>query len=227
MKKLLSIILAVVMLLSLAACGGGRADDIYVGNWISISGTAMGYTLTGEEVSGFGLNLEAGGKGSMMIEGDETNIKWTNDDVNLTVKVQGEELVGTIGTDTLTFVNLLNTGMDLTFAKEGTDAAKPENALPENEKAVLGTWTSYAVTDVLGSDASADIAADALTMTFHANHTCDIVFRGESITGQTWSMLDAWGFLEDSKYDFSWDVEGEELKVTYNGDDYWIFSCAK
>lgn len=227
MKKLLSIILAVVMLLSLAACGGGRADDIYVGNWISISGTAMGYTLTGEEVSGFGLNLEAGGKGSMMIEGDEANIKWTNDDVNLTVKVQGEELVGTIGTDTLTFVNLLNTGMDLTFAKEGTDAAKPENALPENEKAVLGTWTSYAVTDVLGSDASADIAADALTMTFNADHTCDIVFRGESITGQTWSMLDAWGFLEDSEYDFSWDVEGEELKVTYNGEDYWIFSCAK
>ena len=227
MKKIFSIVLGGIMVLSLAACGGGRADDVYVGKWISVSGTAMGITLTGESVEGFGLELKAGGKGSMTIEGEETNVKWTNDDVNLTVKVQGEELIGKIGTDTLTFENLLNTGMDLTFAKEGTDAAKLENVLPENEKALLGTWTSYAVTDVLGDDASGEVAADALTMTFNADHTCDIEFQGESITGQTWSMLDAWGFLEDSEYDFSWDVEGEELKVTYNGEEYWVFSCTK
>ena len=227
MKKLLSIILAGIMLLSLVACGGGRADEAYVGNWISVSGTAMGFTMTGEDIEGFGLVLESGGKGTMRIEGDEAGIKWTNDDTNLTVTVQGEELVGTIGTDTLTFVNLLNTGMDLTFAKEGTDAAKPENFLPENEKKIIGSWSSYKVTDVLGDDVSGEIAADALKLTFKGDKTVDIEFNGESIVGEKWSMLDTWGSLDESDYDFSWDNAGEELEVTYNGDEYWIFTCKK
>lgn len=227
MKKLLSIILAGVMLLSLTACGGGRADDAYAGNWISVSGTAMGFTMTGEDIEGFGLTLETDGKGTMAIDGDEANIKWTNDDTNLTVTVEGEDLVATIGKDTLTFVNLMNTGMDLTFAKEGTDAAKPENFLPENEKKIIGSWTSYKVTDVLGDDVSGEVAPDALKMTFKGDKTVDIEFNGESITGEKWSMLDTWGSLDESDYDFSWDIVGEEIEVTYNGDEYWIFTCKK
>ena len=229
MKKILATILCGVMVLALAACGGGggRADDAYVGNWISVSGEALGYTLTGEDIEGFGIELKAGGKGTMTIEGDSTSIKWTNDDTNLTVTLQGEKLVGTIGKDTLKFVNLLDTGMDLTFAKEGTDAAKPENFLPENEKKMLGAWSSYKVTDVLGDDVSGEVAADALKLEFKADHTVDIEFNGEKIEAQKWSMLDTWGSLDESDYDISWDIVGDELEVTYDDEEYWIFTCAK
>jgi len=228
MKKLLSIILAVVMLLSLVACGGGgRADDAYVGKWISVAGTAMGITLTGEDIEGFSLDLEAGGKGTMSIDGDAAKIKWTNDDTTLTLSVSGEDFVGSVDNDTLVFVNLMNLGMDLTFAKEGTDAANPENFLPETEKKMIGTWTSYQVTDVLGDDASGEVAPDALKMTFKGDKTVDIEFNGESITGQKWSMLDTWGSLDDSEHDFSWDLLGEEIEVTYNGAEYWVFTCKK
>ena len=229
MKKVFLIVLVGIMVLSLAACGGGgRADEAYVGNWVSVAGTALGYTLTGDDISGFALALEDGGKGAITIEGEETNIKWTNDDTNLTVTLQGEELVGVIGEDTLVFTNLLNTGMDLTFAKEGTDAAKPENALPDNEKAVIGTWVSNKVTDVLEEDASGAVAPDAMKLTFKSDHTADIEFNGKTYSNQKWSMLDTFGFLDDGgELDLTWDTEGEELKVTYNGEEYWIFTCAK
>lgn len=230
MKKLLSVLLTLVMVLSLAACGGGsggRADKAYVGEWISVAGTAFGFTMTGEEISGFGITLESGGKGKMTIDGDSAKVKWTNDDSNITIEIEGEKLVGAIGEDTLTFIDLLGTGMDLTFAKEGSDAANPENYLPENDKKMIGTWSSYQVTDVLGDDASAEVAPDALTMTFKGDYTVDIEFNGETIEGEKWSMLDTWGNLDDSEYDFSWDIVGEELEVTYNGEEYWIFTCAK
>lgn len=228
MKKIISIILAGIMMLSLAACGeDGRSDDAYVGKWQSVSGTAMGYTLTGEDISGFSFDFESDGKGIMTVDGDKTKIKWTNDDKNLTVKIDDEKLVGEIGDNTLKFKNLLDTGMDITFAKEGTDAANPENYFPENEKKMLGSWSSYKVTDVLGDDASGEVAADALKMTFKGDHTVDIEFRGEKIEAQKWSMLDDWGTLDDSEYDFSWQIVDEEIEVTYNEEEYWIFTCAK
>lgn len=228
MKKFITIILAGIMVLSLAACGGGgRADEAYVGEWVSVAGTAMGMTLTGDDISGFAINLKSGGKGTMTVEGEEGKVKWTNDDTTLTMKVQGEELVATIGDGTLIIENMMNSGMDVTFAKKGSDAANPENFLSDNEKQMIGTWSSHTVTDVLGDDVSGAVAPDALKMTFKGDHTVDIEFRGEKIEAQSWSMLDEWGSLADSEYDFSWDLEGEELKVTYNGEEYWIFTCSK
>lgn len=226
MKKLLSSILVGVMLLSLVACGG-KGNDKYAGKWISVAGTAMGVTLTGEDIAGFELDLKSGGKGTMTVDGDSTNIKWENDDSSLTVKVEGEELVATIDEDTLVFEDFLGLGMDLTFAKEGSDAANPENFLSENEKKMVGTWSSYKVTDVLDDDASGEVAPDALKMTFKEDHTVDIEFRGESIEGQQWTLFDTFGTITEEGEAFSWEIEGEEIKVTYNGEEYWIFACKK
>ena len=131
MKKYLNFagmigVLCVVFMLS--ACGGsGRTDAEYEGKYISVSGEAIGMTLTGEDISGFGLELKSGGKGTMTVNGESDTIKWTNDDKNITVKISGTDIVGAIGQDTITFDNMLNMGMKLTFAKEGSEAAKLEN----------------------------------------------------------------------------------------------------
>ena len=228
MKKILAMIITGIIALSLVSCGGGPADEKFVGKWISVAGESLGITLTGEDIDGFELNLESGGKGTMVIDEDEGKIKWTNDETTLTITVDGEEMVATIGEDTLVFDDMLGMGMKITFALEGSDAANPENYLPEEVKSMIGTWNSYNVTDVLGDDASAEISPEALKLTFKADYTVDVEYNGESIPGQTWSMLGDWGSLDDSDYSISWDVVGEEIEVTYSyGEDYFIFSCKK
>lgn len=57
-------------------------------------------------------------------------VKWTNDDTSITVKAGSTEMVGTLGEDTIVFDDMLGMGMKITFAKEGTEAAKRENNMP-------------------------------------------------------------------------------------------------
>lgn len=72
----------------------------------------------------------------MKISGESHNIKWSSEESTVTLKIDGVDVVGEVGEDTLTFEGFLEEeigmSMDLTFAKEGSDAAKPENYLPEN-----------------------------------------------------------------------------------------------
>ena len=62
------------------------------------------------------------------------------------------------------------------FRSEGTDAAKPENFLPEEEKALLGDWVSASVTDVMGDDASNEVSPSAITATLNPDHSSIISF---------------------------------------------------
>lgn len=231
MKKYLNFVGVIVMLcaaLMLTACGGGgRADAEYEGKYISVAGEAMGVTLTGEEISGFALELESGGKGTMTVYDDSESINWTNDDTNITIEVSGTEIVGTIGEDTITFDNLLDTGMNLTFAKEGSEAAKPENTLPDAEKNMLGVWQSNTVTDVL-DDPVEGMTGDELKMEFAADHTVQVTFKGNDLGSYGWSLLGDWGSIDSDEISISWSIGDNELIVDYSeGDDYFIFNCTK
>ena len=231
MKKYLNFVGVIVMLcaaLMLTACGGGgRADAEYEGKYISVAGEAMGVTLTGEEISGFALELESDGKGTMTVYDDSESINWTNDDTNITIEVSGTEIVGTIGEDTITFDNLLDTGMNLTFAKEGSEAAKPENTLPDAEKNMLGVWQSNTVTDVL-DDPVEGMTGDELKMEFAADHTVQVTFKGNDLGSYGWSLLGDWGSIDSDEISISWSIGDNELIVDYSeGDDYFIFNCTK
>ena len=180
MKKLFSLILALLLLITLGACGksGGRADDALVGKYVAVSGTAMGVTLSGDDMAGFKLELMSGGKAKLNVEGTAAEGKWKNDDNTLTLTIENTDMVGKLGKDTITFESILKelvgTSMDVKLAKEGTDAAKPENFLPEEEKALLGDWIGASVADVMDADASGEIAPDSLKATLKADHTSTI-----------------------------------------------------
>ena len=141
MKKIYNYLLLIGLMctaLFLSGCGSSsNADSEYQGKYVSVSGEAMGITLTGDDISGFSLELKSGGKGTMTIYEDSESITWENDDKNLKITLSGTDIEGTIGEDTITFENMLDMGMDLTFAKEGTEAAKPENNLPEQDKNMI------------------------------------------------------------------------------------------
>ena len=152
MKKIISFLIAMVLCLSVTACGGssGRADDALAGKYIAITGTTMEMPHSGNDMSGFTLELKSGRKEIMEVNGESSEGKWINDDT--TVIIDKTDTVGTIGKDTLVFGGILKelvgTSIDLKFAKEGTDAAKPENFLPEEERALLGDCRGGGVTSL-------------------------------------------------------------------------------
>ena len=97
-------------------------------------------SLSGDDMSGFTLELKSGRKAIMEVNGESSESKWINDDT--TVAIDKTDMVGTIGKDTLVFEGVLKElvgiSMDLKYAKEGTAVAKPENFIQEEERALLG-----------------------------------------------------------------------------------------
>lgn len=234
MKKMISVFIAMVLCLSLAACSGSstKVDEELIGKYVCVAGTMMGVTVSGDDVTDFELDLQDKGKGSMIIYGKSYKIKWSNDDDTVTLKIDGVDAVGKRGEDSITFeeflADKLGVSMDLVFAKEGSDAAKPENYLPEEEKALLGDWSSVSVKDIMGDDASGDVDPNSLTATFNDDHTATISFMGEDIGSFEWSVLsESIIFTGDFDGDLvmSGDYKDGVLLLNYSaGDDYFIFT---
>lgn len=234
MKKMISVFIAMVLCLSLAACSGSstKVDEELIGKYVCVAGTMMGVTVSGDDVTDFELDLQDKGKGSIIIYGKSYKIKWSNDDDTVTLKIDGVDAVGKRGEDSITFeeflADKLGVSMDLVFAKEGSDAAKPENYLPEEEKALLGDWSSVSVKDIMGDDASGDVDPNALTATFNDDHTATISFMGEDIGSFEWSVLsESIIFTGDFDGDLvmSGDYKDGVLLLNYSaGDDYFIFT---
>ena len=233
MKRVISLVLTLFLMVSLSACGGsGRADEALVGKYLAVTGTAMGMTLSGDDVAGFTLELKSGGKVTMSVEGTSVDGKWVNDDTTITLTIDNVDMVGKLDKDTITFESILKelvgTSMDLKFAKEGTDAAKPENFLPEEEKALLGDWVGASVADALDKDASGEISPDSMKATLSADHTCTITYKGEEIAKPKWSYFSGMVSFEGdvaggaSLYG---DYKDGKFMITYSGeDDYYKFT---
>ena len=129
-RKLAILTMAVLMVATVfAACGsagdsGEAVAEPYEGKYIPVAATAMGVTLGAEEFEGWSLEIGAGGKGSMTAEGETAKLTYTVEGDTMTMTVEDEEMVATIGEDTLVVEDLMETGMGITFAKEGSAAAE-------------------------------------------------------------------------------------------------------
>jgi len=224
----LILLLTAALLLGLTGCGGGkvRADADLEGKYIAVAGEALGMTLTLEELDEFSVELKSGGKASMTVDGDTHSVKWQNDDDTVTITVDGEQLVGKRSPDSFSMEDLLGTGVTILFAREGTAAADPAQYLPENDKFLLGKWQSVQVTDILG-DPVDDMADDALSLEFSADHTVSVTLAGKQLGPYAWSNLGDWGGLDDADISLNWDITADGIEVSYNDGDYYIFTCPK
>ena len=238
MKKFLSVFITLLLCLSVTACSGssGKADEALVGKYICVTGTMLGVNMSGDEVSDFEIELQSKGKATMKIMGESHKIKWSNDDSTITLKIDGAEAVGELGEDVLTFKDFLKdevgVSMDLTFAKEGSEAAEPENYLPEEEQALIGEWVSVSVTDILGEDVSSEVDPGALTATFDGEHSATISFKGEEVGSSKWSLYSEMILFNDEFGDglsISGDYKDGVLTISYNDDNadvYYIFTMS-
>jgi hypothetical protein len=110
------------MLFSLAACGGEAAEDPDAGKYLGITAKAFGMTMEMSEIypGETWLELKSGGKGTIMLDGDEFPMKWVLEGNAFTLTIEGEDSVGTLA-DGVIVVDLMGMGVEMTFLKEGME----------------------------------------------------------------------------------------------------------
>ncbi|MDO4731099.1 MAG: hypothetical protein Q4B14_03090 [Clostridia bacterium] len=244
--KNFSLILSLVLLFGLmVGCSnsGGNNDSPLIGKYNSVAGEMEGIVLTGDDIAGFSIELKANSQATVSIDSEVIPGTWTESEntVKIIASAEGEEaeMIGTVGENTLIFENMFETGLKVTFAKEGTDAEKPENYFTEADKKSLGQWKSTAVKDALGEDISSEIAADAFTANITSDHKMVVTLSGQEVAKGTWTVFSNSGYLTVDGADAGSEVEGpsiywdivdgvDTLDFIYsNGDQYYVFTCGK
>lgn len=135
MKKAMSMLTALVLLLTLTACGGGAAkedanlgkylgDQVKVGTWGKMS-----------EIYDSGdnyLELKADGKGDFSLDGSTQAVTWTADGEKLTLTIESDgekmECSGTVKDGVIALDDFFGMDMPMTFVKEGVEAPVMEDS---------------------------------------------------------------------------------------------------
>ncbi len=99
MKKILSCLLAMLLLLTCVGCSGGKDDDdpnlgLYTAKTAEYSGVTLNVDQFFKE--GFTIELKSGGKCKLTADGETANGKWTLDGTAFTVKGGGIDCDGTL-----------------------------------------------------------------------------------------------------------------------------------
>lgn len=137
MRKKLNLLFGLVLIISMIAligCGGsGKTGEKnpYEGKWVAVSAQMMGMSVSIDETFGGAFEFEVKNNGKVSFSvGDTTgNGKWSVEDNQFILSIEGEEMVGIIGKDIISFDNMLEIPfkeaqgvmqiMDHQFVKQG------------------------------------------------------------------------------------------------------------
>ena len=117
-RKSMLLIVAIVASALMISCGA--ADDPHAGMYRAV--LLQGYTNEEyQEATGttfdnmFWFELKAGGKGTIMIDGNTGDIQWELEEDTITIKDDSETMTGTLKDDTLT---IEVEGIEVVFEKQ-------------------------------------------------------------------------------------------------------------
>ena len=122
-SKLLSLLLALTLVLSLAACGGGsgsETNDLTGTTWV-LSGGSQGDTTVDKETledmfdGEMTYAFEADGKVTLSLAGVSVEGTWSQDGNSVTVDIQGDTGTMTLDGDKLT---IEESGVTVEFSKK-------------------------------------------------------------------------------------------------------------
>ena len=127
MKKIIAFLLTLAMLLSLAACGGSAEEDPNAGKYIGISAAVGGFSMPMSDIypGETWIELKSGGRGDIMLGGDNFPMKWALEGEVFTLTIDGVDSVGTMSNGAIV-IDLMDMGCVMTFQKEGTEPAENE-----------------------------------------------------------------------------------------------------
>ena len=224
MRKKLNLLFGLVLIISmiiLTGCGGsGKTEEKnpYEGKWVAVSAQMMGMSVSIDETFGGAFEFE---------------VK-NNEDNQFILSIEGEEMVGIIGKDIISFDNMLEMGVKVIFAKDGTDAMDPALYLTEEENAVIGEWAAESVEELLGdgpqtSMEGVDNINDALRLDFKSDRNVTVIYKGEEIGTFPWSVALGYCSIESENPSLTVMINDDgTLKVDYSDDDdYYTFHCVK
>ena len=120
MKKCTTALLAVIMIFSLVGCGDsvstGPNAGVYNATVVEMSGFEVG--ISDAFPAGFTIELKDKEKCALNISGEKANGKWTLDGDAISISGGGVELSGTLENDTLTLLDVMDSGMNVTLLKD-------------------------------------------------------------------------------------------------------------
>lgn len=98
-KRIRWIALLMVMMLVLVACGSGNAqkekyaDSPHLGKWVAVEATALGMTMSADEIfdEGFSIDLKADGKCEFFADGDTATGTWESTEDGIKFKEGSDE----------------------------------------------------------------------------------------------------------------------------------------
>ena len=233
MKKLLALLLALTMVFTLAACGGGRGSTggssdggsksggnvgSWEGHYVAIEAESIDdpeWEVLPDDLLDYDLVLNADFTAVYTSFRDEPEeATWKVEDVYINL-YDGEEQIASGNyvqrENCFVFNDFMNSGYIVTFAKEGSAEADPYNRLSEEEKFFMGTWTSYKILDIDGEETLiSGYQNDDMVITFNSDKTVEINYDDEILT-------DTWTYFEDESYtdehSFYIKVVGDELEI--------------
>ena len=115
MKKTLSILLAMLLLLSLTACGSDPNEGVYEAKSAELGGISINVEKVFK--GGFSVELKSGGKAVLRMSGEEYNVKWSLDGTAFKLTASDSEYTGTLSDGVIKLENILNSGVNMTLEK--------------------------------------------------------------------------------------------------------------
>ena len=227
------VVLALVALAAIvyifAGKSGGKntagSDDL--GLYVAQAGEMNGLSINIENLwdDGFTIELKDKGKAEISIGGEKGSAKWTLDGDKFTVKGSGIDCSGTLKNGVLTLENAMDSGVTLTFTKDG--AALPSADVAAEEPAVLPAEEPAETPDEQEQPALAENAADdGVLGVYYADKA--VAYGMDVAISTIWENGYSLELQEDGKciatFDGStseaaWKLEGEIFTLSEDGID--------
>ncbi len=186
MKKIVSILLAIMLVAGLAACGGGSSDDPNVGTWNAVSASMMGIDMEVADLfeDGVTLELKANGKFTLSVDGEKGNGKWEYGGDAINFSASDADMTGTVKDGMLTLTNLLGMGVDVTFEKEGGYPAGQTSG--QTAPSDAGYYAIYSIIEAGEAYDSESLKEMGIDYYVQLNEDGTAIISTDSLTEGTW-----------------------------------------
>ena len=217
MKKTVSLLLALCLLLTLCACGSQKTDP-NLGKYNCVSLVLDGVSM---DPSGEWIDLQADGKLSMYLMDEPDDGTWTISDGAITIHIDDSgDLTGTIA-DGVINVNIQ--GVDCIFARDGASYTLP-SALPEPTAEPTAEPEAVTPEQVWGAEWFGSLTINDCTGSWKGNE--GIVYRADGVVridgDQSYFEL----FLPDDGFDedafISMYITADAQHFEINDDAAWV-----